>query len=75
MTWDKGRGILQYPESSPTLTGRETQVLRRLVGGQTNKQIANELGITPKTVEFHVSKLLKKHAVSSRFELTDSLRR
>ncbi|MDZ4179828.1 MAG: helix-turn-helix transcriptional regulator [Coriobacteriia bacterium] len=70
-----GRG-LHCPESKSNLalTGREAQVLRRLLDGQTNKQIAHELGITAKTVEFHVSKLLKKHGVSSRFGLMDGLR-
>jgi hypothetical protein len=41
--------------------------------GQSNKQIARELGVTAKTVEFHVSKLLKKHDVRSRYELMDVL--
>jgi DNA-binding CsgD family transcriptional regulator len=59
--------------SVPTLTGRELQVLRRVVDLKTNKVIAQELGITAKTVEFHVSKLLKKHGAGSRFELTDML--
>lgn len=59
----------------PALTGRELQVLRRLVEGQSNKAIAVQLGITSKTVEFHVSKLLKKHDVRSRYELMDAFAR
>lgn len=60
-------------DSRPALTGRESQVLRRLVEGSTNKEIAGDLGITSKTVEFHVTKLLRKHAVASRFELADAI--
>jgi ADP-ribose pyrophosphatase YjhB (NUDIX family)/DNA-binding CsgD family transcriptional regulator len=55
------------------LTGREFQVLRRLVDGQTNKEIAQGLRVTGKTVEYHVSKLLRKHGAHSRYELADAL--
>ena len=76
MSQNKTGSGLHCPKSKSdlALTGRETQVLRRLLDGQTNKQIAYALGITAKTVEFHVSKLLKKHGVSSRFGLMDRLR-
>jgi FixJ family two-component response regulator len=47
------------------LTSRETDVLRLLVAGRTNKQIAEELKISAKTVEFHRSNIMKK--TSSKF--------
>lgn len=37
----------------------------------TNKEIARELGLGAKTIEFHVTKLLRKFRVSSRFHLID----
>ena len=51
------------------LTHREEEVLRLLVLGKANKEIANELGISPRTVKFHVGNLLQKFKVTSRLEL------
>lgn len=51
------------------LTVRELQVLDLLRRGYANKQIASELGCSLKTIEFHVSNLLRKRRASSRLEL------
>jgi DNA-binding CsgD family transcriptional regulator len=51
------------------LTAREQQVLGLLDEGRANKEIAEELGCTVRTVEFHISNLLRKVGVSSRLEL------
>ena len=48
------------------LTLRETDVLRQVVAGLSNKQIAIELGISPGTVRIHVSNILAKLGVSNR---------
>jgi len=48
------------------LTPRETEVLRYIVGGLSNKQIATELGISSGTVRIHVSNVLAKLQVSNR---------
>ena len=42
------------------LTGREAQVLERIVAGRLNKQIADDLGISIKTVEAHRANILEK---------------
>lgn len=42
------------------LTGRESQVLERIVAGRLNKQIADDLGISIKTVEAHRANIMKK---------------
>jgi FixJ family two-component response regulator len=42
------------------LTHRETQVLERIVAGRLNKQIADDLDISVKTVEAHRANLMKK---------------
>ena len=42
------------------LTGREAQVLERIVAGRLNKQIADDLGISIKTVEAHRAKIMEK---------------
>ena len=42
------------------LTGREAQVLERIVSGRLNKQIADDLGISIKTVEAHRANIMEK---------------
>jgi DNA-binding NarL/FixJ family response regulator len=53
------------------LTGREKQVLRYLQKGLPNKQIAGELEVSVKTVEFHLSNIFRKYQVRNRFDLLD----
>jgi DNA-binding CsgD family transcriptional regulator len=42
------------------ISGRELDVLRLLAGGQSNKEIARVLGISPNTVKTHVARLYEK---------------
>ena len=51
-----------------SLTGRETEVLNLLAKGMTNKEIADTLVITERTVKFHVSAILTKLGASNRTE-------
>lgn len=48
-----------------TLSARETEVLRALVAGRQNKVIAQDLGISPRTVEIHRGNLMSKLRVRS----------
>jgi DNA-binding NarL/FixJ family response regulator len=50
------------------LTERELDVLRRVAAGRSNRQIADELFISPKTASVHVSNILAKLGVSGRGE-------
>jgi signal transduction histidine kinase/DNA-binding CsgD family transcriptional regulator len=50
------------------LTSREQQVLAGIAAGLTNKQIAAQLGISDRTVQFHVSNVLGKLGAASRTE-------
>jgi DNA-binding NarL/FixJ family response regulator len=50
------------------LTGREREVLRLVVEGETNREIAKTLCIAKKTVEKHVSNVLDKLEMESRTE-------
>jgi DNA-binding NarL/FixJ family response regulator len=52
------------------LTDRELQVLRLVATGQTNKAIADELVLSERTVDRHVSNILAKLRVSSRAAAT-----
>ena len=50
------------------LTGRELEVLRLVAAGRSNRDIANELFISPKTASVHVSNILGKLRAASRGE-------
>jgi DNA-binding NarL/FixJ family response regulator len=54
------------------LTAREREVLRLIARGYAYKEIAKELFISVKTVETHVSAVLRKLQLSNRYELTPS---
>jgi len=56
--------------AEPRLTEREEQVLKLLVAGRPNRDIAAELGIEAKTVKAHVGRLMRKVGVSNRIALT-----
>ncbi|WP_206739229.1 helix-turn-helix transcriptional regulator [Streptomyces sp. L2] len=56
------------PAEALGLTSRERDVLRLVSAGRTNRQIAEELFISPKTASVHVSNILAKLGVSGRGE-------
>jgi DNA-binding NarL/FixJ family response regulator len=68
-----GAPASQPPRADPELdqlTPREREVLQHLARGYMYKEIALRLGISAKTVEAHVSAVLRKLQLSSRHELT-----
>jgi len=52
------------------LTVRQTEILRLVANGHTTKEIARELGISPKTVEFHRARLMQRIGVNDVTGLT-----
>ncbi|MFC8125099.1 AAA family ATPase [Streptomyces sp. NPDC057302] len=56
------------PAEALGLTSRERDVLRRVAAGLSNRQIAEELFISPKTASVHVSNILAKLGVAGRGE-------
>lgn len=56
---DEARGLIEH------LTGREKEVLNGLVDGQTNKEIAISLDISPRTVEIHRANVMEKMGASN----------
>lgn len=61
---------LSKPGSREPLTPREIEVLRLLARGHTNRQIADALNVSVRTVEGHRSNLMSKLELHSRVELT-----
>jgi len=53
---------------SPSLTPRETDVLRRTSLGRTNAQVAAEIGTSVHAVKFHLASVFRKLGVSNRTE-------
>ncbi len=68
---DAFAGSLPRPDDPELdqLTPREQEVLRQIARGYTYKQVARRLSISVKTVETHVSAVLRKLQLSSRHEL------
>ncbi|HLF26819.1 MAG TPA: response regulator transcription factor [Anaerolineae bacterium] len=62
------RGASDAAEQPGALTPREIEVLRQLAQGQANKQIAARLGISERTVKFHVSAIFRKLNATNRTE-------
>lgn len=62
--------IAQVDEDLDRLTDREREVMRLIARGYAYKEVAKELFISIKTVETHVSSVLRKLQLSSRHELT-----
>ncbi len=54
---------------STELTGRELDVLRELVGGASNAEIAERLGISERCVKMHITDMLSKTGFKSRLQL------
>jgi DNA-binding NarL/FixJ family response regulator len=83
---DRARTLLRHAglddETTPgaaggavALTDRELSVLRLLGEGRTNRQIGEELFISPKTVSVHVSRIFQKLRVENRTEAAAAARR
>lgn len=61
--------IIRTGQQAETLTSRERQVLNMIVAGKSNKEIAQELHISPKTVEKHRGSVMTKLDVHSVAQL------
>ena len=67
----RGRGGSTVPAEllAVGVTSREVDVLQSLAGGRSNRSIAEQLVISPRTVEKHVAGLLQKTGAADRVEL------
>ena len=67
----RARSTASFDPELDQLTPRERQVLRLIARGYAYKEIARELGISTKTVESHVSAVLRKLQLANRYQLTN----
>jgi DNA-binding NarL/FixJ family response regulator len=67
------RQISGRPTRSGALTATEQGIARLVATGHSNAEVAHELFISPKTVEWNLSKIYKKLRVRSRTELAAKL--
>lgn len=63
----RGRAVASEPWAP--LTTREFEVARHIAAGLTNRDVAGELGVAPRTVSSHVEHILAKLGVSRRAEI------
>lgn len=56
-------------ESPDPITDRQIEVLQRIVQGQTNQEIADDLFITERTVKYHISEILQKLHLRNRAQM------
>jgi DNA-binding NarL/FixJ family response regulator len=56
------------------LSRREVDVLDRLAAGESNKEIARKLGISPNTVKTHIARVYEKLAVERRIQAVEKAR-
>jgi DNA-binding NarL/FixJ family response regulator len=64
----------QSPAATLGLSRAEMAVARLVASGLTNRQVAGELYVSVKTVEYHLRNCFIKLDIASRRELTDLLR-
>lgn len=71
---EQKRGLWSFPATDEQLTAREKEVLPLVLDGKTNHEIAVILGISRRTVEKHVSAIIRKAGMENRKMLIASAR-
>ena len=61
------------PDRRGQLTPQELQIATLVGEGKTNKEVAAQLYLSPKTIEYHLASVYRKLGIHSRVELARSL--
>ena len=61
--------VAEYAERTEHLTPRELEVMKMVTDGRSNKEIANALGVSAKTIEVHRARVMEKMRARSLAEL------
>ncbi len=61
--------VAEYAERVEHLTPRELEVMKMVTDGRSNKEIANALGVSAKTIEAHRARVMEKMQAGSLAEL------
>ncbi|MBW7460710.1 response regulator transcription factor, partial [Paenibacillus sepulcri] len=62
--------VIGKPDGKTPLTVREREVLERVASGSSNRQIAEDCGISENTVKNHLKNILQKLHLDNRVQLT-----
>jgi DNA-binding CsgD family transcriptional regulator len=74
MSFARGATVKRAAESTVTLSAQERTIAELAAAGHTNKQIAAQLYLSPRTVGAHLYRIFPKLGVSSRAALGQALR-
>jgi DNA-binding NarL/FixJ family response regulator len=67
----EGRGSNRLRQGKPLITERETEVLRLIARGYSNKEIAVHLDLSVKTVEVHKANAMRKLGFRGRIDIVN----
>ena len=71
-----GEHVTRYTQAATTLhlTAQELQIVRLVQTGMTSREVAAQLFLSPRTVEYHLAKVFTKLGINRRAQLADALR-